>query len=521
MGGAATPELQVIEDTAEAMGSLRALSGTATLVTEGQGRVWRLGQNKGPRSDLPYYEIGNYRLQIDFANDRWRLSQERTSTFLTGNPLYGARQTYGLDGDVAYDEQGERTVRASARVATDRRAEMYHNPIGILLLALDETSTVSNLREEAGQQVIDIAAADGTQFTLFVDGETGLPSKVISSTYHPNLGDVAVETRFEDYAETGGLGGFGARLTLPRVYTTNLDRFQVSTYRVATTPDAQIDDLAAPADVRSTAPAMASATLEVEEVASGVWYLTGQSHHSVLVEFDEYLALIEAPQSEQRTLAVIEHARELQPDKPLQYVVNTHHHFDHSAGIRAAVSEGLTVITHQVNRSFFEDMVARQHSIEPDALARNPQPLTMEDRGRGRDIRADRRSPNAADLPDLGRPAQRWNGDGVSAARTNLDRGRRVLADLGGRAVRRGAAAEHRGPGASGRYDSSGSRRSDRARGSRARSADRAGADRLARVSKQGSTAGWLRRLLQDAGDAGVGGPAASCWGSAVVPLAS
>ena len=377
-GGAATPELQVIEDTAEAMGSLRALSGTATLVTEGQGRVWRLGQNKGPRSDLPYYEIGNYRLQIDFANDRWRLSQERTSTFLTGNPLYGARQTYGLDGDVAYDEQGERTVRASARVATDRRAEMYHNPIGILLLALDETSTVSNLREEAGQQVIDIAAADGTQFALFVDGETGLPSKVISSTYHPNLGDVAVETRFEDYAETGGLGGFGARLTLPRVYTTNLDRFQVSTYRVATTPDAQIDDLAAPADVRSTAPAMASATLEVEEVASGVWYLTGQSHHSVLVEFDEYLALIEAPQSEQRTLAVIEHARELQPDKPLQYVVNTHHHFDHSAGIRAAVSEGLTVITHQVNRSFFEDMVARQHSIEPDALARNPQPLTME-----------------------------------------------------------------------------------------------------------------------------------------------
>jgi len=75
---------------------------------------------------------------------------------------------------------------------------------------------------------------------------------------------------------------------------------------------------------------------------------------------------------------VIERARELQPDKPLQYVVNTHHHFDHSGGIRAAVSEGLTVITHQVNGSFLEDMVARAHTIEQDALARNPRPLTME-----------------------------------------------------------------------------------------------------------------------------------------------
>ena len=377
-GGAATPELELIEATAEAMGSLRGVSETATLVMEGQGRTFRLGQNMNPQADLPYYEIENYRLQIDFANERWQLRQDRTTTFLTGNPQFGVRQTYGLDGDVAYGEQGERTVRASERVSADRWAEMYHNPIGILLLALDETSIVSNLREEGGQQIVDVAAANGTQFTLSVDGQTGLPSKVMSSTYHANLGDVTIETLFEDYAESGGLGGFQARLTLPRIYTTNLDRFQVSTYRVTSNTDAAVDDLAAPADVRSAPAAVATATVEVEEITDGVWYLAGQSHHSVLIEFDEYLVLVEAPQSDTRTLAVIERARELQPDKPLQYVVNTHHHFDHSAGIRAAVSEGLTVITHEVNRSFYEDIVARQHSIVQDALSRNPQPLTAE-----------------------------------------------------------------------------------------------------------------------------------------------
>jgi len=377
-GGAATPELQLVEDAAEAIGSLRALGETTTLVIEGQGRTYRIGQNKSPRSDLPYYEVENYRLQIDFANERWQLRQDRTSTFLTGSPLDGVRQTYGLDGDVAYDTQDEGPVRVSERIAVERRAEMYHNPIGILLLALDETSTVSNLREEEGQQVVDVAGASGTQFTLFVDGATGLPSKVMSATYHPALGDVAIETIFEDYAETGGLGGFQARLTLPRSYTTSLDRFRISEYRVSTSPNGRIDDLAAPPAVRSAAPPTAIVTVEVEEVASGVWYLTGQSHHSVLVEFEEYLALVEAPQSEARTLAVIERVRALHPDKPLRYVINTHHHFDHSAGIRAVVSEGLTVVTHELNRSFFEDIVARRHSIVQDALARSPQPLTME-----------------------------------------------------------------------------------------------------------------------------------------------
>ena len=135
------------------------------------------------------------------------MRQDRTTTFLTGNPFFGVRQTYGLDGDVAYDEQGDATVRASDRVAAERWTEMYHNPLGIILLGLDETSTVSNLREEDGQQVVDIVAANGTQLTLYVDGSTLHPSRVVSARVSSRLGDVSYETVFEDYAEAGGWAG--------------------------------------------------------------------------------------------------------------------------------------------------------------------------------------------------------------------------------------------------------------------------------------------------------------------------
>jgi glyoxylase-like metal-dependent hydrolase (beta-lactamase superfamily II) len=146
------------------------------------------------------------------------------------------------------------------------------------------------------------------------------------------------------------------------------------------TVDTEACDLAAPAAAASAAPITgpAPANVAVENVAKGVWLLAGQSHHSVLVQFSDHLMLIEAPQSEARTLGVIAKVKELHPNTPLTQVVNTHHHFDHSGGIRAAVSEGLTVITHKGNAAYFEDAVARSHTIVPDALSRSPKPAKIE-----------------------------------------------------------------------------------------------------------------------------------------------
>src|SRR5207253_1059388 len=59
------------------------------------------------------------------------------------------------------------------------------------------------------------------------------------------------------------------------------------------------------------------------------------------------------------------------PNKPIKYLVNTHHHFDHSGGLRAYVDAGVTIITHDINKTFYEKALASPRTLNPDRLAQS------------------------------------------------------------------------------------------------------------------------------------------------------
>ena len=362
-----TPQ-EVVREAAAALGGAERIQNLEGLVFHATGTAPNAGQNRMPDDELPVWKLHEYVRAVDLTNFRSRVQQTREAQFLFAGELV-QQQIQGVAGDIAWNEAPGSTgaTRLSRATARDRRIDVLHHPLTAVHEALDPGAKLSNLRIEGGEQLVDLTTPLGDSVTLAVDGRTHLPTRVISMAVNPNMGDVAIVTTFADYQDVSGF-------RIPRRLTTKMDKYlqldlQVGDYFFEAAPGG----MRVPDAVKSApAPTPPPVTVTVEPVAKGIWRLAGSGNHrSVVFEFDDHLVLFEAPVNEARTKAVIDMARTLSP-KPLTMAIVSHHHFDHSGGLRVAVAEGLTIVTHRSNEAFFKDLLARKHMIEPDALAKNP-----------------------------------------------------------------------------------------------------------------------------------------------------
>jgi glyoxylase-like metal-dependent hydrolase (beta-lactamase superfamily II) len=103
-----------------------------------------------------------------------------------------------------------------------------------------------------------------------------------------------------------------------------------------------------------------------------------RSYDSLVVEFRDYVMMLEAGESIARGEAYIAETKKLFPNKPIRYVMNTHAHSDHTGGLPALVAEGATVITHKNNVTFLERALNTPRTLLTDVLAKNPKKAIVE-----------------------------------------------------------------------------------------------------------------------------------------------
>ncbi len=319
----------------------------------------------GLQSDA--WQIRDYKRTYDLANTRARFEVVRASQYPYYQGVGGERVVQGLDGGgVAFNvAPNGNATRVFGGQAAGRRAEYLRHPLTLVRAALDPSAKLANGRTQGAERLVDITSG-GVTLTLVINSGTKLPSRIIQMTDSPTMGDTAVEASFGEYGTVGGL-------RLPARITTRTDRWPSGDVRILTqSVDAAAGNLAAPANVRSAtqpappAPPMTTA----REIAKGLWYVEGTTHKSLLAEFSDHMLLIEAPNDE-RVRAVLAKAKELRPNKPVTTLLVTHHHGDHTGGVRLAVANGITeIVTHRSNVAYVNDVLSRPHTINPDDLAK-------------------------------------------------------------------------------------------------------------------------------------------------------
>ncbi len=324
----------------------------------GTGKWFQFGQSPAPGLPWPAFDVGRYDAVVDYAGPAARVRITRTQVVEPGRerPAPTEQSVDQLvSGAVAWNVPASGPPAAQPAAVAERLTEIWTTPQGFVRAAMANQATAKPV--EGGTQV---------SFTLGAQKYEGL----IDANYHlvrvrtmidnPVLGDTPVEVQYGDYQPFGKLA-FPTRITRMQGGHPVLE-LAVSSVAPATS--------GVPAVPREVGDGMGPRVeVSAETLAPGVHYLKGGSHHSLAIEQQEGIVVVEAPQHEERSRAVIAKVKELIPNKPIKYLVNTHHHFDHSGGLRTYVAEGATIVTHEANKPFYEQAWSTPRTLNPDRLS--------------------------------------------------------------------------------------------------------------------------------------------------------
>jgi glyoxylase-like metal-dependent hydrolase (beta-lactamase superfamily II) len=347
-----------------------ALGSPASIQFSGSGKAGTLGQSHLPTLAWPTVNVNSYTRTIDYASGSSREEMIRTLENPPakggGAPFQGEqRQVNLVSGQYAWNQPGEQPQPALA-AAEERQLQIIVTPHGFLRAAAAATNATA---KKSGKNTdVSFVVMDHHRVVGTIDDQ-GMVTKVSTWIPNPVLGDMEIETTYSDYKDFNGV-------KFPTRIVQKQGGYMVSDLTITKVqPNVSNAALTAPDAVKSaTAPAV---KVDAQKLGDGVWWLGGGTHHSIVLDYKDYIAIIEGPLNEDRSLAVIAEAKKLVPNKPIRYLINTHHHFDHSGGVRTYVAEGATIITSEENKAFYERVWKAPRTIDPDRLAKSPKKATF------------------------------------------------------------------------------------------------------------------------------------------------
>jgi glyoxylase-like metal-dependent hydrolase (beta-lactamase superfamily II) len=337
----------VLENAQKAMGNPQSVQFSGTGVNGNFGQALSLGKEWPPRDLDSVTEVFNY--------------QQKSSRieFVFKQPTFGGqRQNQEVNGDKAWTVGPNGAANPQLAAAEERQLIIWMTPHGFLDAALAAGNATVKSRSEDGKKVNVVSFTAMNKFKLdgTIDSD-GMVTKVETKFPNPVLGDMPYSFTYSDYKDFAGV-------KFPMKIVQREGGFPVNEFTIASVePNAPLD-LPVPANVQSAT--MPVVTVATTKIADGVWFLGGGTHHSLVVEFNNFITVIEGPLTEERSLAVIAEAKKLVPNKPIKYLVSTHHHFDHTGGLRTFVAEGATIVTNAANKPYWEKSFTAPATIAPD-----------------------------------------------------------------------------------------------------------------------------------------------------------
>lgn len=398
--GGSSSSAAALDKLTAALGGQTQIDALTGLEIEGSGTRRLPHEGQSPDDEAVLANTFQRTVSIDFEADALRIETTRDIEFLFQNNesyTHVVRENLGASTQLAFG--APLGALGSDKVASIRRQETLLTP-HLLLRQIDRSALMSqsdvSLQGVAHHRLV--SSNGPAPLTFYVNAQTGELSKLETMELDFYRRDVMLEVFFEDYEPAGDI-------SFPRSMRVVRDGYTVLTQdvsEVSVNPTFDADTFEFPDGVMPSfdqdlfergvlshqwyylldsigLPFQGiDDTVNATDVAPGVLQLTGNSHHSFLVEQAEGLVLVDAPLYDDRGRALAEFIADRFPSKPITHVVASHFHEDHVAGIREVLgATQAALVVHESSEAFWSEVLEAPSTLRPDALARAQRDVTI------------------------------------------------------------------------------------------------------------------------------------------------
>jgi glyoxylase-like metal-dependent hydrolase (beta-lactamase superfamily II) len=380
---------ELAEEAMTAMGGAESLRQIQTIVMKGEGTRMRIGQTPSAGDEEMPATLKNVTETLDLANGRASLDYEiQAGSFMQHRHEILTRRGEGAESkQVGIEIVGTRPVVATSpgglfSWGTQNSPEflLRRNVVSILLAAaLSASDSQAAVDIEFNGQMYKFGTARtsaGEDIGLYFDPQSKLLAAFEVNDTETMLGDVPAEYILDEYRAADGImlphhirirkGGVDySEIKYASVVVNDPSANQV--FNVPQSASGEADRAIAAADYTP---------LRLNRVANGVYHAQAYSHHSMVVEFPNWVAVVEAPYTETQSKVLTRLIEQQFPGKPIQFVAVTHHHYDHTGGVRGMAATGATILVEKGHESALRQILDAPHSNPQDELdkRRNAQP---------------------------------------------------------------------------------------------------------------------------------------------------
>jgi glyoxylase-like metal-dependent hydrolase (beta-lactamase superfamily II) len=396
----------LVKQSVEALGGADAMRAIKTLVSKIDAEHWEPGQSYSVNGESRFLGDSTVTITVDFAGKDGAVARydwvrdmqypavERVKYSEIRYPNWGA----------AIDDKGQTTPMSAIRIAANLRESLRGSPM-LLLRALDAPQSVSAIEDQKL-------------------GNQTLPAAVRTRDEDNIWGDSNYDMILSDWKAVAGV-----KIAHTRSFKLGDMEVQRLNYKeVIANPPVAAASFAVPDAVKAAAKPPATSNVPYQwvirrlflarftdsdtiyfppgngfklvELGPNVQMVQGGGANNLIVNMKDGILVIDAPTDEGQSKWVIDAAKAKYPGKPIKTLILTHHHMDHTGGMRAFAAEGATIVVPAPDKTYFENVIKAKHTLEPDAEQKTMKPANVQEVKDSMSIKDDTAEVNLYNIPN-------------------------------------------------------------------------------------------------------------------------